>query len=306
MIKKNLDQIALKNNSDFQEASSITEVKLLLQQNESEDLSFLQSAFPNSVNSKIVISNSDNEQVKKLSSMHNGDVYTTDQLKSICMKYRLRFLPSTLYKGNIPVDVIHDIRNKMKGDEKLKYLSSGSATIYQRNLFMMAPASMFNIESVVSKKKAELAEIKRLRDLDPAVFIKVDDDKYLFVREFGNSFSPLRRILGALTAQSQSLNIMFFLGWLLCTYLYKILILTPVFHAFVMAEKGSLAEVGWIFLFLISIVTGSIIAVGAASSGSFSIILATIKERNKAWFRLDKRFATEYNWNDSGHSFNDF
>lgn len=295
MIKEKLEQQQQKKFQTLDETSALTDIKLLMDSEATMDLHILQNAFPNSINNNIIIKNGERKHVNELKEIHHGDIYTKSEIKKLCMKYRLRFLPSTLYRGTIPVELIHAIKERCSKENKLSHLENANTNDYERNLFIIAPASMFEIEGINSVKKAEIAEIKRIKKADPAAFISISDNKYLFLKEWGNSFSPLRRILGAATAKGKTLNILFFFTWLLYTVGLFWLSVSIIGHSITNTGivSNKLLFVFGILGFAWTLVS-SISWVTAPDNGFF---MSLIKE--DAWWKVDARYTTEYNWNKS-------
>lgn len=289
MIKQILDKGIKKNDKDLISASAVNEVKLLLESNAMEDLHLLQTAFPNSTNVSLIKENVDRVQVKKLSAIHNGDIYTKDEIKQICLKYRLRFLSSNYFKGNIPVELLQELKSKFTVANKLSQYAAAREGTLQNNLFMLAPSSMFTGTNYLEKKKKDLREAKRLRNLDPACFVKIEEDKYLFIKEWGNSFSIFRRLLGSLTAKVKTLDIIYSLGIFLyllvgIVVLAKIGIVTP--------NNGILSIIG-VIVFVLVLIWFVFSSASLFFSGTFFLK----KYRDNTNFGVDKNYATEENWN---------
>lgn len=297
MIKKVLDKESIKSDMILNEAAAISEVKLLLSGNEMEDLHMLQNAFPNSTNANVIVENGDREHIKRLKKIHNGDIYTKSEVKELCKKYRLKFLPASLYKGNIPVELLHELKRKFNDENKMSHLANGSKLIYERNLYIIAPSSMFTTKSYYEQKKESIKEAKRLRRLDPACFVKIEDDKYLFIKEWGNSFSFLRRFLGAITETRKSLNILFFLCW--CLYLvsgyYTTLFFSNYFYT-VDTAKGTEIHGSFIFFVLttLSFIWFTVTSLSWICHPDFGFFMSNFK--SDSFWEVDENYATEENW----------
>lgn len=298
MIQKILEKEALKNESNLNEAASITEVKLLLSNNEMEDLRLLENAFPNSTNVNVINENGERERIKKLRDMHKGDIYTSLEIKELCKKYRLKFLPANLYKGSIPVTLLHELKSKFNNENKMSHLQDGTKTIYERNLFIIAPSEMFTVESYYNKKKASIKEAKRLRRLDPACFVKIEDDKYLFIKEWGNSFSIMRRCLGAITATQRSMSITFFIAWV--AYVILGFLLTSFLSNFftITETKGNSEIHGLLFfeLTFLSLLWFFITSLSWVASPDYGFFMSEFKS-NSFW-EVDEKYSSDKNWNE--------
>lgn len=276
----------------------ISEVKLLMNADAQEDTALIMNAFPNSSNSVSLEKNEENTRINKLTESYGSGVYTERQVKEICMKYRLRFLPSTYFKGNVPIEAVHKLKEVLKNNKDLNYLIGTNSYSFERNLFIMAPSNMFNISSNSQKARdenAKLRELKRLRELDPALFIKLDNDKYLFVKEWGNSFSTARRMLGALTARVSTLNTLFFLGWL--TFLALVIFGAYQIIGFYPSKSTEgirfIYGCGVFMYFTISI----ILSISYALPGENGFFMSLYKEYRNDLFKVKDLYATEHNWN---------
>ncbi|MEC9231348.1 MAG: hypothetical protein VX888_01530, partial [Bacteroidota bacterium] len=66
-----------------------------------------------------------------------NDVYDIDAIKSIAVKYRLRFLPTKYFKNEIPQEAIFKTKNlEKKNNTSIK------------NFHILAPATSFDLEDV--------------------------------------------------------------------------------------------------------------------------------------------------------------
>jgi hypothetical protein len=108
-------------------------------------------------------------KVKKEINIASEDIFTIAQIKRIAITYRLRFLDSKLFKGEIPYESIV----KVKQLEKKHHVKFSEFKI-------LAPASLFKLED---------------RNRDPLLFAKISEDKYLFIHKWGNDLSGLRKVV---------------------------------------------------------------------------------------------------------------
>lgn len=107
---------------------------------------------------------------KRLEKMDITKVFTLEQIKGICIKYRLRFLPSNLYKGNIDPQ----LPSKVK---EFVMLEGKSVEDYQ--YYICAPAESFELQA---------------RSKDPLLFAKLDEDHYYLIHKWGDDMSVSRAI----------------------------------------------------------------------------------------------------------------
>ncbi|SMC53305.1 hypothetical protein [Cellulophaga tyrosinoxydans] len=95
-------------------------------------------------------------------------IYHIEQIKKICIDYRLRFLDTKYFKGQIPEEAITKINNLEKQhDIKLK------------NYKIIAPSKLFKLED---------------KD-DPLLFAAMGNDYYYLVHKWGTDLHPLRKAL---------------------------------------------------------------------------------------------------------------
>ncbi len=96
-------------------------------------------------------------------------VYHLDSIKALCIRYRLRFLPSGLFKGDIPNQTVHAIRAL---ERKVESPMS--------SFLMMAPADRFQLCDT---------------EVDPLLFVPLGEGCYYLVHKWGSDLSPLRAAL---------------------------------------------------------------------------------------------------------------
>jgi hypothetical protein len=96
-------------------------------------------------------------------------IYDIDQIRKICLKYRLRFLDSKVFKGDIPYEAI----------TKIKQLEKESGQELQ-NFKIVAPKELFKLED---------------KDSDPLLFLELKDGRYYFIHKWGGELNRLRAFL---------------------------------------------------------------------------------------------------------------
>lgn len=101
--------------------------------------------------------------------LENEPVFNIEQIKTIAIRYRLRFLDSDLFKGEIPYEAIL----RIKEIEKNNGIRFSAFKI-------LAPASLFKLEN---------------RNKDPLLFACLGNGNYLLIHKWGNDLSWFRRIL---------------------------------------------------------------------------------------------------------------
>ena len=106
--------------------------------------------------------------VADLKTYNSDDVYDLDNIKSIAVKFRLRFLPTKYFKNEIPKDAIF----KIKSLEKIN-----NTTIKQ--FYILAPSQNFDLEDV---------------NKDPLLFAPLKNGKFLLIHQWGTDLKWYKKI----------------------------------------------------------------------------------------------------------------
>ena len=112
--------------------------------------------------------NDEKFNVLKFDKMKTKNTFHQETIKKICVRYRLRFLDSNLYKGDYPKNItkiIGDLENKH--DTKLN------------NFMIMAPSKLFKIKSPD----------------DPILFVPIGNNYYYLIHKWGEEFNYIRKLL---------------------------------------------------------------------------------------------------------------
>jgi hypothetical protein len=107
-----------------------------------------------------------NLQIEKLDPQR---IFELEDIREMCIKFRLRFLDGKLFKGDIPYEAI----------SKIKALQKDHHTDLQE-FKIMAPADLFNLKE---------------KDKDPLLFAPLGNDKYYLIHKWGQDLHPLRALL---------------------------------------------------------------------------------------------------------------
>lgn len=97
-------------------------------------------------------------------------IFDIEDIRRTCVKYRLRFLPSGRFKGQLPNEAIYAIR-------QLEAHAGGPVSGFK----IMAPAQRFKLCDC---------------DSDPLLFVPVGRGAYYLVHQWGRELSPWRVVLG--------------------------------------------------------------------------------------------------------------
>lgn len=96
-------------------------------------------------------------------------IYSIKEIRKLCIKYRLRFLPAEKFKPQLPYEVI----------QKLKKLEAETGQKFD-SFKIVAPAEAFQLEDC---------------DKDPLFLINLGLDKYYLVHQWGNDMKWYRKLL---------------------------------------------------------------------------------------------------------------
>lgn len=99
----------------------------------------------------------------------DDNLFSLEQIKNICIKYRLRFLDSSVFKGEIPYEAIAKIKALERQFNRPL-----------NNFKIVAPKELFHLED---------------KDSDPLLFLKVDENTYYFIHKWGGELNRFRSLL---------------------------------------------------------------------------------------------------------------
>jgi len=112
--------------------------------------------------------NDDKNNQLKFDKMESKNIFHKDTIKKICVRYRLRFLDSNLFKGEYPKNITRIITDlESKHDTSLI------------NFKIMAPSKLFKIKSPD----------------DPILFVPIGNDYFYLVHKWGKEFNKLRKLM---------------------------------------------------------------------------------------------------------------
>ncbi|HEA22703.1 hypothetical protein LCGC14_1941780 [marine sediment metagenome] len=100
--------------------------------------------------------------------LDSEQIYHIDQIKKICIDYRLRFLHSKYFKGEIPAEAISKIKHLEKEHD-----------LEVKGFKIIAPSKLFKLED---------------KD-DPLLFAPIGNNYFYLVHKWGNDLHPLRKWL---------------------------------------------------------------------------------------------------------------
>ena len=169
----------------------------------------------NRISNSLKDTNNDNINQLKFDEMETKNIFHKDTIKKICVRYRLRFLDSNLYKGEYPKNI-----TKIIGKIERNHNTTLS------NFMIMAPSKLFKIKSPD----------------DPILFVPIGNDYYYLIHKWGEEFNYLRKLMVLPFKNIDNLTIFSVLVSVFFALLGKIFIpsltLSEVFILFLFLVKG--------------------------------------------------------------------
>ncbi|NVN18408.1 hypothetical protein GUA46_08645 [Muricauda sp. HICW] len=166
--------------------------------------------------------------------LETDKIFHIDQIKEICIDYRLRFLNSSYFKGKIPQEAI----------SKIKQLEAAHNTKI-KGFKIMAPSKLFKLED---------------KD-DPLLFAPIGNDYYYLIHKWGNDLHPLRKLFAWPFKNIANLGLVV----LLISYLATLLVPEGLF-----SKKNTTAEFWIIYFFMFKCIASIVIFYGFALGKNFN------------------------------------
>lgn len=166
--------------------------------------------------------------------METERIFHIDQIRTICIDYRLRFLDSKLFKAKIPDEALEEIA-------RLEEMH----TTTLKGLKVMAPSKLFYLED---------------KD-DPLLFAPIGNGYYYLIHKWGNDLHPLRKLL--VWPFKDMLNLIVTI--LVFSYLTTLLVPLQLF-----SKNDTGAEFWMMFFFVFKAITAIVIFYGFALGKNFN------------------------------------
>ncbi|WP_284652322.1 hypothetical protein [Flavobacterium terrisoli] len=158
--KLNLEKELLTQRRKFKsEAAILAEVKAIFAEN---------NLAREQITHKLLKESSTKPNQLKFDLLETDKIFHLEQIKTLCIDYRLRFLDSNIFKNNIPEEAI----------SKIRVLEKEHSTSLE-GFKIVAPSKSFHL----------------LNYDDPLLFIPIGNDYYYLVHQWGNEMNPLRKLL---------------------------------------------------------------------------------------------------------------
>ncbi len=161
-------------------------------------------------------------------------IFHIEQIRDVCIDYRLRFLDLKYFKPEVPQEAI----------EAMQGMEAEHNTVLG-NLKIMAPSRLFKLED---------------KD-DPLLFAPMGNGYYYLVHKWGNDLHPLRKMLVWPFRTIGNLALVV----LLCSFLATLLVPNGLF-----SKQGGMAEFWIIFFFMFKSLAAVVIFYGFALGKNFN------------------------------------
>jgi len=113
--------------------------------------------------------NSGSSSAISVSEADENRIYTLDQIRKICIRYRLRFLSTSLFKATFPYEAISRINElEKKLNRKID------------DFRIIAPSKAFDLENI---------------NQDPLLFAQLEDGRFFLIHHWGKDLKWYRKIL---------------------------------------------------------------------------------------------------------------
>lgn len=169
--------------------------------------------------------------------LETNRIYHIDAIKSICIDYRLRFLETRYFKGDLPIEAIQEIKSlENEHDVELK------------GFRIMAPSKLFKLNKTD----------------DPLLFAPIGNGYYYLIHTWGNDLHPLRKWLMMPFRNFETLAFTTLAISFLATFLVPNGLFSP---------ETSASEFWMLFFFMFKSIAAVVIFYGFALGKNFNIAI---------------------------------
>lgn len=161
-------------------------------------------------------------------------IFHIDQIKQICIDYRLRFLNSKYFKGDIPPEAIHSIK-QLEKNHKLEV----------KGFKIVAPSKLFKLKD---------------KD-DPLLFAPIGNGYFYLIHKWGNDLHPLRKLFMWPFKNIVNLTVLV----VLISYLVTLMVPEGLF-----SKTSTSAEFWIVFFFMFKSIASVVIFYGFAMGKNFN------------------------------------
>lgn len=199
----------------------------------------------NEIRERLTATSAEEAAPFKLELLHSEYIFHRNDIKKLCIDYRLRFLDAHFFKGDFPEEAI----SKIRALEQQHQLTL-------KGLKIIAPAKLLKLENAD----------------DPLLFAPMGNDYFYLIHKWGKDLHPLRKMLMWPYKHFENLICTIFLLSLALTAI------TPI-HLF---TKGVVENQEYLllFLFMFKAVGGTVLFYGFAKGKNFNTAIWDSKYYN--------------------------
>lgn len=170
--------------------------------------------------------------------LDHENVFTLEQIKAICIRYRLRFLDSKYFKSEYPYEAVLRINEfERKTGKRIEHFK------------IVAPDQLFNLENI---------------NKDPLLFADLGNDRFYLLHKWGNDLAWYKRLLAW---PLQSFTTYFISLWIVC-FFGSFLLPSSLLHVFNVESEIYLRI--WFMIHLFIGLMGTTIWLGLSYDKTFS------------------------------------
>lgn len=166
--------------------------------------------------------------------LESDRIFHVSDIEKICVIYRLRFLSTKYFKGNIPYEAVSEIKRLEKQHETSL-----------KGFKILAPSKLFKL------KNAD----------DPLLMAPIGNDYFYLIHKWGNDLSPFRKLLMWPFKTIENFALVLLLG----SFLLALLVPDGMF-----SPQQTTAQFFMIFFFMFKWVAGLAIFFGIKKGKNFS------------------------------------
>lgn len=192
---------------------AVKHVQKLLEYKTARSAEILRNLGLNSANAELEKKHGELLILNKLQSATVMSVIEMKDIRDAALGFRLRYLAVNKFRGAFPVDVVQEVEQLEKEktvERRLRDPKSPEFRFDQHELqtkfFILAPAKMFHLETVVKGPeesffgsiRAKLKTFAKYFD-DPILFYQETDEHAILLKKWGSDFTVFRKVLGYFT-----------------------------------------------------------------------------------------------------------
>jgi len=196
------------------------------------------------ISREISAKNADYVNNLRLDLLEQDRIYSLEDIKTLCVDYRLRFLDSHFFKGDIPEEAISKTRDLEKEHD---------CTL--KGFKVVAPSKLLKLENAD----------------DPLLFAPMGNGYFYLIHKWGRDLHPFRRLLMWPYKSFENLVFMIFLLSILLTAISPISMFT---------KDANTQEYLMLFLFIFKGVAGMVLFYGFAKGKNFNTAIWDSKYYN--------------------------